>query len=65
MWGRHLILDSSACDREAVRDAGAIPVGVQSFVLRARLTPPVRLWTRRSSGALMLLFAGFLALRLA
>ena len=34
-------------------------------VLRSWLTTPVRLWTQRGSGALMLVFAGFLTLRLA
>ena len=40
-------------------------IGFGASALRAWLTPPVRLWTRRGSGELMLVFAGFLSLRLA
>lgn len=42
-----------------------VMIGFGASALRVWLTPPVRLWTQRGSGALMLLFAGFLALRLA
>lgn len=40
-------------------------IGFGASGLRAWLTPPVRLWTQRGSGALMLVFAGLLTLRLA
>lgn len=40
-------------------------IGFGASALRSWLTPPVRAWTQRGSGALMLVFAGFLALRLA
>ncbi len=40
-------------------------IGFGASALRSWLTAPVRLWTQRGSGALMLVFAGFLALRLA
>ena len=39
-------------------------IGFGASALRAWLTPPVRLWTQRGSGALMLVFAAFLALQL-
>ncbi len=39
-----------------------VAIGFGASLLRARLTPPVRLWTRRASGGLMLVFAGVLAL---
>jgi L-lysine exporter family protein LysE/ArgO len=39
-------------------------IGFGASALRARLTPPVKLWTQRGSGALMLVFAAFLALQL-
>ena len=42
-----------------------VGVGFGVSALRVWLTPPVRLWTQRGSGALMLVFAGFPALRLA
>ncbi len=32
MWGRHLILDCSACDREAIRSAEAIRVFCEDLV---------------------------------
>ncbi len=40
-------------------------IGLGASALRAWLTVPVRLWTQRGSGALMLVLAGYLALRLA
>ena len=39
-------------------------VGFGASALRAWLTSPVRLWTQRGSGALMLVYAAFLALQL-
>jgi L-lysine exporter family protein LysE/ArgO len=42
-----------------------VMIGFGASALRSWLTAPVRLWTQRGSGALMLVFAGFLALRLA
>ena len=42
-----------------------VVIGFGASALRSWLTAPVRLWTQRGSGALMLVFAGFLALRLA
>ena len=42
-----------------------VGIGFGASALRSWLTPPVRLWTQRGSGALMLVFAGLLALRLA
>lgn len=39
-------------------------IGFGASALRAWLTPPVRKWTQRGSGALMLGFAAFLALQL-
>jgi len=42
-----------------------VMIGLGASALRSWLTAPVRLWTQRGSGALMLVFAGFLALRLA
>ena len=42
-----------------------VMIGFGASALRVWVTPPARLWTQRGSGALMLLFAGFLALRLA
>ncbi len=41
-----------------------LAIGLGASVLRVWLTPPVRLWTQRGSGALMLVFAAFLALQL-
>lgn len=41
-----------------------VAIGFGASLLRARLTPPVRLWTRRASGALMLVLACVLALQL-
>lgn len=42
-----------------------VTIGFGASALRSWLTAPVRLWAQRGSGALMLVFAGFLALRLA
>jgi len=42
-----------------------VMIGFGASALRSWLTAPVRLWTQRGSGALMLVFASFLALRLA
>ena len=42
-----------------------VMIGFGASALRSWLTAPVRLWTQRGSGALMLVFAGLLALRLA
>jgi L-lysine exporter family protein LysE/ArgO len=39
-------------------------VGFGASALRGWLTPPVRMWTQRGSGALMLVFGAFLALQL-
>jgi L-lysine exporter family protein LysE/ArgO len=39
-------------------------IGLGASALRVWLTPPVRLWTQRGSGALMVVFAAFLALQL-
>ena len=39
-------------------------IGFGASALRVWLTPPVKLWTQRGSGALMLVFAAFLALQL-
>lgn len=39
-------------------------VGFGASALQSRLTPRIRLWMQRSSGALMLVFAGVLALEL-
>lgn len=41
-----------------------VAIGFGASLLRAHLTPPVRLWTRRASGGLMLVFAGALILEL-
>ena len=65
------VLRGSRLDRLGFA-AGAISVswvwffaiGFGASALRAWLTPPVRLWTQRGSGALMLVFAAFLALQL-
>ncbi len=41
-----------------------VMIGLGASILQARLTPRVRLWTQRGSGAFMLVFAGILALEL-